>query len=247
MSLKPSIVSCLMTVFLLVSLGVEADELKRAEHLADKNPVNLIFEDKIKANAPANQAVINNTSLSQLTAHRWKLSVMRGVSESGLNADATVFEFAKDFNFKVSLPCSYIYGKYQAEDSGQFLLRKLDFKNRACESGKEQEALLKTSLLSADEFFINDRTLILGMQGQSILGFVETDKSIDMTGLESKSSKKHKSKNSNKSKTKSKTKTAAEPKAGSKQKALRTKTGAKTPKASAIAGATKKSKVKAKH
>lgn len=208
MTSKFSAVFYLITFFFFIGV-LQADELVKAESLSNKSKLDFIFQNKLTGGDSPFSQVINNTSLKQLTTHRWKLMAVRGIDEPTLRGDETVFEFSEDFKFNVMLPCSYIQGKYQAEDSGHFVLRQLNFSNRDCDSDKQQEVLLKTMLLSADEFFINDQNLILGGQGKSMLAFVTTNKTIDKKEFDFS---KKKSKSNTKTKAKIKKKSGAKTK-----------------------------------
>jgi hypothetical protein len=234
---KSSIIFSLILALFFIS-AVEANELAKAEHFSDKSQLELIFQNKLADGESASQQVINNTSLKQLNTHRWKLIVMRGVDEPTLPGYETVFDFSEDFKFRVMLPCSYIQGKYEADDSGNFVLRQLNFSNRDCNTDKHQEVLLKTMLLSVDEFFINDQSLILGTQGKSSLGFVVTDKTLDAKALDL--AKKKRKTNTN---TKAKIKT----KSGEKAKAKTAKSSHKKGAAQSAVKGHKKSAPKASH
>ena len=153
----------------LESVDVEALKAKPVEAAPSDAPAS-----KLSSN------LINNTSFEHLVEHAWKIVGMRGVNEFAFDIDKSVFEFSKHGELKAFLSCNYISGKFAADDAGKFFLTKLNSSNNACTSSREQEVGIVSMMLSADEFFINDRTLMLVSQGKSILAFIPTEISLNL-------------------------------------------------------------------
>lgn len=129
---------------------------------------------------PTARKAINNTSFEHLVEHPWKLVGMRGVTDFTFDANQSVFVFSKHGDFKALLSCNFISGRFAADDGGKFLLSKLNFSHKTCTTSRDQEVAIVSMLLDANEFFINGETLMLGMQGKSILAFSPTEKHLDL-------------------------------------------------------------------
>ncbi len=123
--------------------------------------------------------VINNTSLPNLTAHAWKIAGIRGVNDVHFKSEDSVIVFSKDSKFKAFLACNSIYGKYEANSAGKFLLRGLISSHQPCHESRDQEVLIESMLLAVDGYFIDNQTLYLGTKGKPVLAFTETSMSIN--------------------------------------------------------------------
>ena len=115
--------------------------------------------------------IINNTSLVKLSSHAWKLIAVRGIKDFNTKRSESIFMFSRDFQLRAFVTCNNLVGKYEANDAGRFLLSKLKSTNKTCSASREQEVLIESMLLSANEFFIDDQTLTLGFQGKANLAF----------------------------------------------------------------------------
>ena len=145
----------------------------------------LIPEPALIKKETSSKALVNNTSIANLIAHPWRIKPINTAQESTFIFENSTFSFSKDYRFKALLSCNYISGQFDADDSGKFIIKKLYSSNRACPDPGKQEALLKSKLLLADEFFISHKTLVLGTKGSTTLAFVETNNSIDTKEFES--------------------------------------------------------------
>ncbi len=123
--------------------------------------------------------VINNTSLPNLTAHAWKIAGIRGVNDVHFKSEDSVIVFSKDSKFKAFIACNSIYGKYEANSAGKFLLLGLISSHQPCHESRDQEVLIESMLLAVDGYFIDNQTLYLGTKGKPVLAFTETSKSIN--------------------------------------------------------------------
>ena len=115
--------------------------------------------------------IINNTSLDKLSSHAWKLIAVRGIKDFNIKRSESIFMFSRDFQLRAFVTCNNLVGKYEANDAGRFLLSKLKSTNKTCSASREQEVLIESMLLSANEFFIDDQILTLGFQGKANLAF----------------------------------------------------------------------------
>ena len=115
--------------------------------------------------------IINNTSLVNLSSHAWKLIAVRGIEDFNIKPSESIFVFSREFQLRAFITCNDLVGKYEANDAGRFLLSKLKSTNKTCSISREQEVLIESMLLSANEFFINDQILTLGFQGKANLAF----------------------------------------------------------------------------
>jgi heat shock protein HslJ len=159
--------------------------------------------------------VINNTSLNNLSVHAWKIVGIRGAKDFHFKSDDSVFLFSKDLKFKAFLACNSIYGKYEADGAGKFLLRDLNSSNKSCNDSRDQEVLIESMLLAVDGYFIDNQTLYLGAKGKPVLAFTETSKTVK--AVESQRSSKGKSGNKTKGKSK-RSKTSAKNVSSTKSK-----------------------------
>lgn len=122
--------------------------------------------------------VINNTSLNNLSAHAWKIVGIRGAKDFHFKPDDSVFLFAKDLKFKAFIACNSIYGRYEADGAGKFVLRDLNSSNKSCNDSRDQEVLIESMMLAVDGYFIDNQTLYLGSKGKPVLAFTETSKTV---------------------------------------------------------------------
>ena len=225
MRLKQKIFLGLACFFLSANQGVYADDnavdLQLDSTLSQEQPEELMdmqmpaMQDEVDPNEStansdhgATHQVVNNTSLSNLSAHAWKIVGIRGAKDFHFKSDDSVFLFAKDLKFKAFLACNSIFGKYEADGAGKFLLRDLNSSHKSCNESRDQEVLIESMLLAVDGYFIDHQTLYLGSKGKPVLAFTETNKSVN--AMESKRSAKTKVEvqvhgNSKKSKRSSKT------------------------------------------
>ncbi len=161
-------------------LSEKKDEIALSEHqesslaiVINKNPPEMLEQQSAQNANPevATQKIVNNTSLDNLSSHAWKLIAVRGVKDFSIKHSESIFVFSRDFQFRAFVTCNDLVGKYEANDAGRFLLSKLKSTNKTCSISREQEVLIESMLLSANEFFINDQILTLGFQGKANLAF----------------------------------------------------------------------------
>ena len=166
--------------------NTDADESKALNIESAPLEQNALIPEpaSIKKEPPA-KASVNNTSIANLIAHPWRIKPINTEQESIFSFENSILSFSKDYKFKALLSCNYISGRFDADDNGNFIIKKLYSSNRSCFDSSRQEALLKSKLLLADEFFISRQTLVLGTKGSTTLAFVETNSSIDTKEFES--------------------------------------------------------------
>jgi len=187
--------------------------------------------------------VINNTSLNNLSAHAWKIVGIRGAKEFHFKSDDSVFLFAGNRKFKAFLSCNSIYGKYEADSMGKFLLRDLNSSNKSCNDSRDQEVLIESMLLAVDGYFIDNQILYLGTKGKSVLAFTETSKTVKAAESQRASKGKSESKSKEKSKrSKGSAKNATSAKSKTQSPVKNKMQGADKPKSQNRAKAKKKNK-----
>ena len=133
---------------------------------------------------------INNTSLSNLTGHAWKVVAIKDSKDFTFKSDDSVIVFSENQKMKGFFGCNTINGKFKANPDGKFVMRSLKSTNYACNDSRELESKFEALLILADQFFINDQTLYLGFKGRSILAFVKTSKSTNLLDLKKSNRKK---------------------------------------------------------
>ena len=133
---------------------------------------------------------INNTSLSNLTGHAWKVVAIKDSKDFTFKSDDSVIVFSENQKMKGFFGCNTINGKFKANPDGKFVMRTLESTNYACNDSRELESKFEALLILADQFFINDQTLYLGFKGRSILAFVKTSKSTNLLDLKKSNRKK---------------------------------------------------------
>ena len=149
-------------------------------------PETLVVE-QIQTNKPPSgkllNKVVSDTSARHLASHAWKIIGINGVKDLNFKSTDSVFIFASNSEFKAFISCNYVSGKFEADDAGRFFLGKLNSSNKICAESKDQEVLIESMLLSANEFFINDQALILSSNGKPVLAFDAAIKRLDLAGF----------------------------------------------------------------